>query len=404
MNVEYDRVQRESIYHPATIGDIPFEIVQKALRLVGRADLVSASSSCRAWRQAAVEVIIGEKRFDNERNIERFVCGMKLKSIVFGFEQYSIKNLYLDMYRIGIDHVRVMAQIVAPILSILCLNFQEPTEEEDEESDLNCYEVVEAFFSSCLQINYLRLEWFDFGDDPSSLTPSIKDGFGRLKAFNMTYCRGNLMMFAELAPIQNLSNLSFDSLGAIDAAEESGIISSIAMKSRSLKSISLIAQFETWETIHKVVECCRDLEEITIGDYSNQKPLNNPEFLAIASLPRLKSLDLVNCLIDDGDVSHLAKCKGLRHLGGANLELSSDLLREIGGNLATLRFKLGSRGLEEIVEFCPNLEILEITIKDEEGNFVNDEARRMSAAGLIKNGLKKLTKLKINHWKMQLRI
>jgi hypothetical protein len=48
MGVDYSRVQRPSIYHPATIGDIPFEVIQKALRLVGRADHVSASSSCRA--------------------------------------------------------------------------------------------------------------------------------------------------------------------------------------------------------------------------------------------------------------------------------------------------------------------------------------------------------------------
>jgi hypothetical protein len=77
------------------------------------------------------------------------------------------------MRRIGIEHVRVMSQIVAPTFSILCLWFKEHTEIEDEESVLNCYEVVEvikAFFSSCLQIRCLRIDYFDFGDDPSSLT------------------------------------------------------------------------------------------------------------------------------------------------------------------------------------------------------------------------------------------
>jgi hypothetical protein len=58
MGVNYYRFQSESIYQPDTIGDIPFEVIQKALRLVRRADLVSASLSCRAWRQAAVEVIV----------------------------------------------------------------------------------------------------------------------------------------------------------------------------------------------------------------------------------------------------------------------------------------------------------------------------------------------------------
>jgi hypothetical protein len=86
MGVEYDRIQRESIYHSATIGDIPFEVIQKALCLVGRADLVSASLSCRAWRQAASELIIAKKRFADQQTVERFFCGMQLKSIVFRFE------------------------------------------------------------------------------------------------------------------------------------------------------------------------------------------------------------------------------------------------------------------------------------------------------------------------------
>jgi hypothetical protein len=183
-------------------------LIQKALRLLGRADLVSASLSCRAWIQAAVELIVARKRFNNEQAMGRFFCGMMLKAIVFGFEQYSIKRLGLGMHRIGIDYAHVMAQIVAPSLSILCLNFQEPTEEEDEESGLNCYEVVETFFSSCLQIRDLRLGSFDFGSGPSSLTPAIMDGFVRLDSLEVVDCCGNLMMFAELSPIQNLSNLT----------------------------------------------------------------------------------------------------------------------------------------------------------------------------------------------------
>jgi hypothetical protein len=131
MGVEYDRIQRPSINHPATIGDIPFEVIQKALLLLGRADLISASLSCRAWRQAAVELILAIKSFDNERDMERFFCGMQLKSIV-GFKQYPIKTLYLYMPRFGIDHARVMAQIVAPSLSSLILRFVGP-EEEDED-------------------------------------------------------------------------------------------------------------------------------------------------------------------------------------------------------------------------------------------------------------------------------
>jgi hypothetical protein len=163
--------------------------------------------------------------------------------------------------------------------------------------------------------------------------------FGRLSSLEAVDCRGDLMMIAELAPIQDLSNLTFD-LEGIDSSDASDIISMIAMKGRSLKNVTLYAYFESCESIHKIVESCRDLEENTLGDYAPHHPLKTSEFLAIASLPRLKSLDLNYCLIGDGALSPLAKCKGLRHLRGIYLELSSDVLRAIVGNLITLQCEL----------------------------------------------------------------
>jgi hypothetical protein len=385
-------IQRPSIYYPASIGDIPFEVIQKALRLLEDDELVAASLSCRAWRQAAAELIVAQKEFDNDQAMERFVCGMMLKSIVFGFEQYSIKRLGLIMHRIGIEHVRLMAKTVAPTLSTLSLQFHDP-EEEDDDSDLDCYKVLETFFSICLRINDLRLEFFDFGDDPSSLTPTIMNGLRRLKSFDLFDCRGDLMMFAEHAPIQNLSDLSFN-MRRIDAPGTSGIVSAIAMRCRSLKSIHLYAYFESWDSIHKVVEYCQDLKDFNIRDFSRRLPLKKSEFVAIASLPRLKSLDLNYCLIGDGALSPLAKCKGLRHLCGRNIKFSSDVMRAIGGNLKSLRCELG---LEEIVVYCPNLENIDIWVE----RLLDDEAVS-SAAGLIKKGLKKLTKLVINRWTIRL--
>jgi hypothetical protein len=293
--------------------------------------------------------------------------------------------------RIGIEHVHMMAQTVAPTLSSLFLRFVD----EDDESDLDCYEVVEVFFSSCLQIRCLRLEFFDFGDDPTFLTPTIMDGFGRLKELLLSNCQGDLIMFAELAPIQNLSKIDFVGY-AIDASAASAIISAIAMKCRSLKTISLYAHFRSRESIHKIVEYCRDLEEITIVDYSLQfVAIKISEFVAIASLPRLKSLDLTNCKIDGGAISPLARCNGLRNLLGASIKLSSDVVQAIGGNLMKLQCNLGSVGLEEIVEYCPNLVDFDISIDDEASEELDHE-ERFSAVGLIKRGLKKLTKLKIN--------
>jgi hypothetical protein len=265
-------------------------------------------------------VIIATKGFNNDREMESFVCEMMLKTIVFGFEQCSIKRLDLEIRRIGIEYVCVMAQTVAPTLSILGLEFEEPTEEEDEELDLDCYEVLEVFFSRCIHIRALRLEFFDFGDDPSFLNPTIKDGFGRLKSLLLDGCRGDLMMFAEHIPIQNLSNIGFDMREGIEASVASLIISVIAMKCRLLKGIVFFAHFMSWDNIHKIAEYCRDLEEITIVDFSrHRQPLNNSEFVAIASLPLLKSLNLTNCWIDGGAVPPLARCNRLTNLRGANV-------------------------------------------------------------------------------------
>jgi hypothetical protein len=119
MGIDYCRTQRPSIKHPATIGDIPFEVIKKAFLLLGREDLVSASLSCRAWRQAGVEPLVSYKYFDNQREIERFFCGMQLKKIVFGFDQYTIKQLDLIMLRVGIEYARVLADAAAHTLTSL---------------------------------------------------------------------------------------------------------------------------------------------------------------------------------------------------------------------------------------------------------------------------------------------
>jgi hypothetical protein len=55
----YARPHRGSIYEPATIHDIPQEVLEKSLiyLLSKLEDLVSASSACRAWRPVAQKLI-----------------------------------------------------------------------------------------------------------------------------------------------------------------------------------------------------------------------------------------------------------------------------------------------------------------------------------------------------------
>jgi hypothetical protein len=356
MGVEYDRIQRKSIYHPATIGDIPFEVIQNSFLPLGPASL-----SCRAWRQTAVEVILAKKGFEDEREMGRFICGMQLKTIVSGFEQNSIKKLELDMIQVGADHVRMIAPFVASTLSTLHLKFKNPRLEEDGESDFD-YKVLELFFSLCPWIRNLGLNCFDFGNDPSSLTPTIKDGFSRLKSFQINDCYGDLRMFVEQAPIQNLSYLTHGG-GFWDVADPSEIISAIAMKSRSLRSVCTSADLDSWDFIHSLSKYCRELEKIVIWDGNNSTSISEVEFAAIASLPRLNSLE-VYCWYDDGSISPLARCKGLKVLGGIHIDSLSESLPAIGRNLSSLSCcgMDGLEGLSAIVKYCPNLEYLDVMI------------------------------------------
>jgi hypothetical protein len=92
----------------------------------------------------------------------------------------------------------------------------------------------------------------------------------------------------------------------------------------------------------------------------------------------------------------LARCKGLRHLSGDNFMLSSEVLRAIGCYLMTLQCKVGSGGLEEIVKYCLNLVDLDIWFEDK------DSEDSLSAEGLIKSGIMKVSKIVINERVVQL--
>jgi hypothetical protein len=70
-------------------------------------------------------------------------------------------------------------------------------------------------------------------------------------------------------------------------------------------------------------------------------------------------------------------------------------MRAIGGNLKSLKCKLGSLGLDEIVGYCPNLEELDIVIEVEGWHLFEDETL-LSAEGSLKRALKNLSKLIMN--------
>ena len=104
MMVLFRQTQRNSIYDPATIRDIPPEVLGESLFYFvddGKRDLVSASLVCRAWYPVAQRLIVSKDVFMRENfGIERFACGLQTRIIV-GSDILSIRQLYLNVRRIG---------------------------------------------------------------------------------------------------------------------------------------------------------------------------------------------------------------------------------------------------------------------------------------------------------------
>jgi hypothetical protein len=94
----YTRPHRNSIYEPATIYDIPLEVLRESFLLLSKevsSDLASPSLACRAWRVVALDLMNFRKIFVDERDIiERvasFLCGKHLRSIV-GLERRRLNS------------------------------------------------------------------------------------------------------------------------------------------------------------------------------------------------------------------------------------------------------------------------------------------------------------------------
>ena len=92
--------QRDSIYDPATIRDIPPEVLGETLYYFvvrrGKRDLVTASLVCRAWYPVAQRLIVSKKVFDENRGFEKSACGLQIREIV-GADILAIRYLLLDL-------------------------------------------------------------------------------------------------------------------------------------------------------------------------------------------------------------------------------------------------------------------------------------------------------------------
>jgi hypothetical protein len=387
MLLKYARKQRASIYHHATIEDLPFEVLREAFLYLEPADLDSPSRVNRSWRPAAQDVqraqlMISPWGFRKSLDAS-FLCGIQLTRIVFGYEAYSIKHLELNLRSVNRDYIPAISRLISPTLLSLELDF-----EEEEESGV-CYSILDEFFSQCQGIRNLKLRCFDFGYDSSSFSQTIKDGFYRLFQLSLDGCRGDLRMFVVSVPIHNLHSFNNGCFG--ETAVDSDIVSAVAINYPSIKRLRLDDLFNSSATIIKFVQCCRDIEDLFLN--VDEMELTRSDIEAIASLPRLKSLN-INCEIASGAVSALSRCRGLKHLAVDGFE-SFDLISILTSvrNLVSLECIFSTpfmEAIDAIIEHCPNLQMLNL------GYGELGVEKKDAAVDLLKGGLKNLSKLTLN--------
>jgi hypothetical protein len=336
----YTRPQRLSIYHPATIGDIPQEVLQKAFLSLGRMDLLSASSACRAFRPVAQEIIFSRVKIDRQLAHSNWLCGVRLNLLVFGqssFFQISALSLIVGVIRK--EFIPLIAKIVAPNLTSLDINF----------SYISPRVVLEIFLSRCEGVRNLRLKLCIFEAHLFS-SLFIREGFGRLKQLDLISCAGqveNARIFTESTPISSLKSFRFFSMRNATVGEQIEAVNSSLMNlGNSLIRLDLDC-FVSCANIITIADRFPCLVYLRISFTQKGEELTFPAIEAISSLPHLKRLIIGDfnqrhkCVIADGALSALARCYDLKHLclQFVRLAILRWILRGVGGNFVSLVLK-----------------------------------------------------------------
>jgi hypothetical protein len=143
MLLKYARKQRASIYHPATIDDLPFKVLREAFLYLIPEDLVDPSRVNRSWRPAAQDVQRAQLKIAYGEKLDaRLLCGIQLTRIVFGYKSFSIKHLVIDLRFVKRAHIPTLTRLVSPTLHTLEINFS-----GDRQSIVH-YEILDLFFKT----------------------------------------------------------------------------------------------------------------------------------------------------------------------------------------------------------------------------------------------------------------
>jgi hypothetical protein len=178
--------KRNSVYAPATVYDLPPDVIMKFLTylLPRRVDLVASTLVCRSWHVFGRRLLNCKVLLDH-RSISR-LCGMQLKSILLGVDALKVVCLDVKLRNIGEECLRAIARLVSPFLYFLRYNFYGM-------SAKGCFEILEVFFVECREMRKLALVYFDFGNGQSSQI--FKTGFSCMTEVSLDSCVGNLPGF-----------------------------------------------------------------------------------------------------------------------------------------------------------------------------------------------------------------
>jgi hypothetical protein len=371
MMVIYSRPHRLSIYDPATIHDIPFEVLENILKFVAYDEylgqdlrpVVEMALVCRAWWPVAHETLMNAPNFErhyqgDQAGVLGFICGIQIKSIVSGIESFSIKKLNLDWGGFTPEMGLLMAALVAPTLSELSLKFPDEGSSGEEPEP---YQVLDKFFTLCSGIKKLKLTDMDMSDSADLITtPAIKNGFAYLKQLELNQCTGNVVSFIETNHAPRLETFKYLQGSGTSVQDEGNIVSTALTIYSSINNLRIISTAAGEACIQKIVQMCTRLESLDLALYNSDMKLQRRDILAIASMS-LKKLAL-DCEIEEDAHSILARFSSLTHLHLSETFVDmTNVLPIIGRNLVCLHlYEPTIETIERISEYCPNLQKIQI--------------------------------------------
>jgi hypothetical protein len=317
------RVRHSSHYRshsdPATLGDIPPEVVRKVFIHLRPVDLAACRLVCRGLNPTAQDVLMSRLRVGRDQN-EMVVCGLYLRRLV-RFKSFYIKSLELNIKLDKFSCATRIAICASRTLSSLKLDFTYFT-------SVLSFVPLAVILDNCRGIRHLQLVGFNAGQDlPSNILRSrrdvrdtdilrdVRDGLSRLTRLDLIRCRGNVLSFIKEIDIYNLRSFSYVSFD-INAQANEDIIMAIAKQYPTLAKIRLEAKFNSSASLNKVMKACPNLEKLIFRNKGGNLLLSRSDF---TSLRRLKSLD-IECEVEDDAVSVLASLKSLTHLRVVDLD------------------------------------------------------------------------------------